>query len=591
MKYWMVGLFLIFFGTSFSQTDGTDYTYEVIKGTKYILHVAQSGNTLWGLHTTYNVSVEEIVKTNPGIEKGLKEGFQYLIPAGKSEVTVPEHSRLKYHIVAKSETAYGICKKYVITPETMEKYNPEAKAGLKVGQKLIIVLPLSSNEVPAVVPDKVNMDKSLPTVTFSDTLLTYTVKESETFYSISKRFMVPVSTLQEVNGLKSTKIKPGDILKIPLKKENVKQIPVREVEPIKPERKIDQELIFKPKSAYQIAVLLSFDLKNNANKSLQNLATEFYMGVELAIDSLEKLGFKATVNVIDLPADSLGIYKLLVGPSISNADLVFGPLVPASADIVGRWCAKKGIPMVCPSQCNASLLKGNPLIFAAVSSDITQQKVLARYTFENYKSSQIILVNPGNTKDAELYNAFRNHFLELSKKGGNIKLVEAKATDFTTFIRKNGDNVIVYPTRDKGAALKFIDLLHKSVGKSTTANVTVLGTKEWGAFDDINGYYKNKYSITWASSSDLNYTLPEVKTLGYLYRSKYKADLTKAGAHGFDVFYYFCKTILMQELVSSETINAFDLKEVEKGSGKENSACFIVKHVDYQLTRIGVFYE
>lgn len=591
MKYWLLGLFLTVFGTSFSQTEETDYTYEVVKGTKYILHVAQSGNTLWGLHTTYNVSVDEIVKTNPGIEKGLKEGYQYLIPVGKSEVSVPDHSKLQYHLVAKGETAYGICKKYVITPETLEKYNPATKAGLKVGQKLLIVMPLSTNEVPVVIPDKVNQDKPTPTVTFSDTLLNYTVKEGETFYSISKRFMVPVTDLQQVNGLKSTKIKPGDVLKIPLKKETVKQIPIREIVPVKPERKVDQDLIFKPKSNYQIAVLLTFDLKNSSNKLLQNLATEFYMGVELAIDSLQKLGFDATVNVIDIPSDSIGIYKLLSTPAIANADLVFGPLVPASADVVGRWCSKKGIPMVCPSQCNVSLLKNNPLIYASVSSDITQQKVLARYVLENFKTSQIILVNPGTTKDAELYNAFRNHFMALSKKGANIKLIEAKTTDFTTFLRKNGDNVLVFPTRDKGAALKFIDNLHKSVGKSNAMNVTVMGTKEWGSFDDINGYYKNKFNITWASSSDLNYTLPAVKTLGYLYRAKYNADLTKAGAHGFDVFYYFCRTLLMQENVPSEVINSFDLKAVETGSGKENSSCFILKHEDYQINRVGVFYE
>lgn len=591
MRYWMVSLFLIIFGTSFSQTTETDYTYEVVKGTKYILHVAQSGNTLWGLHTTYSVPVDDIVKTNPGIEKGLKEGYQYLIPAGKCEVTVPDHSKMKYHVVAKSETAYGICKKYGITTETFEKYNPEAKAGLKIGQKLIIVMPLNSNEVPAVIPDKVITDKPVPTVTFSDTLLTYTVKDGETFYSISKRFMVPVTTLQEVNGLKSTKIKPGDVLKIPLKKETVKQIPIREIEPIKPERKVDQDLIFKAKSTYQIAVLLTFDLKNNANKPLQQLATEFYMGVELAVDSLEKLGFKATVNVIDLPFDSLGIYKLLNTPAVSNADLVFGPLVPASADIVGRWCSLKGIPMICPSQCNSSLLKGNPLIYASVSSDITQQKVLARYVLENYKTSQIILVNPGNTKDAELYNAFRNHFMTLSKKGANVKLIEAKASDFTTYLRKNGDNVVIFPTRDKGAALKLIDNLHKSVGKFASTNVTVMGTKEWGSFDDINGFYKNKYGITWASSSDLNYTLEPVKSLLYLYRKKYNADLTKAGAHGFDVFYYFCRTLLMQEEVSSEVINSFNMKPVEKGSGQENNSCYILKHEDYQINRVGIFYE
>jgi hypothetical protein len=402
--------------------------------------------------------------------------------------------------------------------------------------------------------------------------------------------MVPVNTLQEVNGLKSTKIKPGDVLKIPLKKENVKQVPIREVKPLKEDKKIDQELIFKSKESYQVVALLSFDLDKNSNKALQNLATEFYMGLQLAADSLDQLGLKANVKVIDLPIDSAGIYKILASADLKNADLVFGPLVPQSADIVGRWCGKNRIPMICPSQCNTSLLKNNPFVTAAVSTDITQQKVLARYVVENYKNAQIILVNPG-PKDKELYDAFRTHFIQVSKQGANIKLVEAKTTDFTTFIRKGGENVIVYPTTDRGSVMKFVDQLHKVIGKSTNTVVTVMGTKEWGNFDDVNGYYKNKYNFTWASSSDLNYTLEPTKQLGMLYRKKYNADLGKAGAHGFDIFYYFCSTFLMGNQPKEQVINAFEIKQVESGSGKENKSCFILKHVDYQISRMGIFYE
>lgn len=590
MKYWLtvLGIFAIF---SFSaQVNPLDLTYEYANGNRYIVHTAQAGNTLWGLHTTYDVPVDDIVKANPGIEKGLKEGFRYMIPAGKAEAGIPNGSQMRLHHVVKGETLFGIAKKYNTTTENLQKYNPELSAGLKVGQQLKIVSLAGNGPVAPVVKEPETKPLTTPSITFSDTLLNYTVKESETLYSVSKRFMVPVNTLQEVNGLKSTKIKPGDVLKIPLKKENVKQVPIREVKPLKEDKKIDQELIFKSKESYQVVALLSFDLDKNSNKALQNLATEFYMGLQLAADSLDQLGLKANVKVIDLPIDSAGIYKILASADLKNADLVFGPLVPQSADIVGRWCGKNRIPMICPSQCNTSLLKNNPFVTAAVSTDITQQKVLARYVVENYKNAQIILVNPG-PKDKELYDAFRTHFIQVSKQGANIKLVEAKTTDFTTFIRKGGENVIVYPTTDRGSVMKFVDQLHKVIGKSTNTVVTVMGTKEWGNFDDVNGYYKNKYNFTWASSSDLNYTLEPTKQLGMLYRKKYNADLGKAGAHGFDIFYYFCSTFLMGNQPKEQVINAFEIKQVESGSGKENKSCFILKHVDYQISRMGIFYE
>uniref|UniRef100_UPI00262B76D0 hypothetical protein n=1 Tax=Fluviicola sp. TaxID=1917219 RepID=UPI00262B76D0 len=255
------------------------------------------------------------------------------------------------------------------------------------------------------------------------------------------------------------------------------------------------------------------------------------------------------------------------------------------------WCGKQKIRMVCPSACNSSLLKNNPYIYASVTSDMTQQEILAKYTIEKYKTAQIILINPGIAKDQELFDAYRKRFIELSKKNGNMKLIEAKLSDYSTFIRKSGESVVVLPTRDKGTVLSFINSLHKSVGKLQNADVTVMGVKEWGGFDDIAGYYKTKYKITWASSSDLNYSLPDTQTLLRLYRKKYRADMNKAGAHGFDVVYYFTRTLLMKEEVPSEVVNAFDPKVAVAGGGYENQSCFILKHEDYELIRVGVFYE
>lgn len=581
---------LFFFKGVFAQVDSKDWVYEYSNGKKYAVHIAQAGNTLWGIHTTYNVPVDDIVAANPGIEKGVKEGYRYLIPLGGADMKVLSGTIVREHTVEKGETAFSIAKKYNCSVDDLLKYNPGIDKGLKLGQVLKVIIAPTNETTPPKQADKPVV--SAPAVTFTDTVLVYEVKASETLYTISKRFMVPVTDLQKFNNLKSTNIKAGDIIRVPLKKENVKPVPVREVQPKEEIRKVDQDLIFKSKSKYNIAVLLSFGLNDKSgNTALKNLATEFYMGVELAADSLEKLGFDATIKIIDIPLDSVGIMKILNTSEMKGMDLIFGPLVPQSADIVGRWCGQQKIRMVCPSACNSSLLKNNPYIYASVTTDMTQQEVLAKYTIDKYKTAQIILINPGNSKDQELFDAYRKRFIQLSKKNGNVKLIEAKLSDFTTFIRKSGESVIVFPSRDKGNVLNFINTLHKAVGKSPNADVTVFGLKEWGGFDDIAGYYKTKYKITWASSSDLNYSLPETQALLRLYRTKYRADMNKAGAHGFDVVYYFTKTLLMKEEVSNEVINAFDLKAVESGGGYENQSCFILKHEDYELIRVGVFYE
>lgn len=589
MKNSLIALFVFLVSTLWAQTDSKDWVYEYNGGEKYIVHVAQAGNTLWGLHQTYGVPVNEITASNPGIEKGLKEGFRYLIPKGTADIKVPNGTLVRDHEVVKGETAFSIAKKYNSSVDALLNNNPGIDKGLKIGQVLKVIITPEVSAAP--IKDKETPKVTTPAITFTDSILVYEVKDKETLYTISKRFMVPVSDLQSFNSLKTSNIKTGDVLRIPLKKESVKQVEVREVKPIKVDRKVDHELIFKPKEKYTIAVLLSFGLNDRSNSALKNLATEFYMGVELAIDSLERKGFSANVKVIDIPLDSLGIMRVLNGAEMKNMDLIFAPLVPQSADIVGRWCKTQKIRMVCPSACNSALLKDNPYVYSSIATEMTQLEILAKYTVDQFKSAQIVLVNPGNSKDKELYDAYRKKFIELSKQSSNLKLIEATSSDFTTFVRKSGETVLVYPSRDKGSVLTFINNLHKAVGKSNAADVTVLGVKEWGGFDDIGGYYKSRYHISWATSNDLNYSLDDSKTLLRLFRSKYRSDMSKVSAHGFDVFYYFTSTLLMQEKVATEVINAFNMREVAPGSGFENKSSFILKHEDYELNRVGIFNE
>jgi hypothetical protein len=399
--------------------------------------------------------------------------------------------------------------------------------------------------------------------------------------------MVPVNDLMKFNNLKSSAIKQGDVLKIPLKKERVKQVEIRDVvKHVEPPLVVDKELIFKPKDKYNIAVLLTFGLDDLAsNSALQQLATNYYMGVELAIDSLERKGLDAPIRVVDVPLDSVGLMKILNTDQMKGMDLIFAPLLPKNADIVGRWCKQQKIRMVCASACNSTLLKGNPYIYASVTTDMTHMENLATYTIQDYSTSQIILVKPTSSKDIDLYDAYRNQFVALSKSKGNIKLIEATPANFTTFIRKEGESVLVYPSRDKIAVLDFMNNVHKSANKGNSSVITVFGTKEWGNFDDLKGYYKSKYNVTWATTNDLNYSDADAQILLRQFRRKYRVDMDKVSAHGFDVVNYFVSTLLMQEKVEKEVVNAFHLKEIAPGGGYENKTSIILKHENFQLIR------
>jgi LysM repeat protein len=592
MRNWILVGFIFFACNVFAQPEKAQK--EIVGGKNHYVHIVQAGNTLWGIYKLYNVPVEEIIKANPGSEKGLNEGQKLLIPVPL--VTVQ-------HEVENKETLFGISKKYGVTVESITAANPGIENGVKTGQKLSItgvereVAALATksdviieNEMPIASADTLQPKTNTVKVSFSDTVINHVVLDHETLYSISKRFMVPTEELQKFNMLKSSKIKPGDTLKIPVKKEKIEVVKIRQVDPVEL-RKVDSTLLFPKRMKYKVAILLPFYLdKGEANGNseyISTLATEFYMGAKIAIDSLEKLGMNADVFVFDSKNDSTTVKKILAKPEFKGMDLVFGPLFPDNVDVVARWCKANNARMICPTIANPSLLKDNPFIYNAVPSDATLLKGLAEYTLKKNARDQVVLIKSPSEKDRIMYESFRNTFLTAPFSGTRPKLIEATLENYSSFMKKGVKMILVFPTNEKLQAVKFMNSLNTTAQKFEAENIFIYGTKDWMNMDDVKPHFRNKFNFHFASPNDLNYKYSQTESLHRKYRSMYNSDMTKMAVQGFDVLFYFCSEFLMDKKSKDVVMNAFDMIQLGAGNGYENTNSFIIEQEEFELINVG----
>src|SRR5690625_3741636 len=113
---------------------------EEIKGDKtYKIHIVEAGNTLYGLHKKYNVTIEEIINANPAVVDGLKIGQKLYIPFDKEkEEHIKSKQDTKVHKVKRKETLYGISRQYECTVEELIQLNPGVEDGLKTGQEILV---------------------------------------------------------------------------------------------------------------------------------------------------------------------------------------------------------------------------------------------------------------------------------------------------------------------------------------------------------------------------------------------------------------------------------------------------------------------
>ena len=111
-----------------------------INGKEYYLHTVEKGQTLFSISKTYNVDVRDIYEANPELENTLSSGQKIYIPTHRihSIQFGSESNNLHKHQVAKGETLYGLAKKYNISIEAIRAANTGLEDGLIEGMEIII---------------------------------------------------------------------------------------------------------------------------------------------------------------------------------------------------------------------------------------------------------------------------------------------------------------------------------------------------------------------------------------------------------------------------------------------------------------------
>lgn len=567
-----------------------------VNGVMCYLHTVESGNTLWGLQQMYGVKVEDIMKSNPELNEGLSVGQIIVIPIPNYVKPLPETSKYK---VKSGETLYGLSRKFNTTVDELIQINPELAGGLKKGQVIQVpgkfeddVEPIKDliSEQPVLTPnpfvtEPVDANEQPVEVSFSDSTIRHSVMENETMYSIAKRFMVSIETLMKVNDLSSTRVKKDQILIIPVKSERITKVPIKSVPNLFAEENTEP-IIFESKVRYKIAVLIPLHLDYGAgySKYVSGIATQYYMGTTIALDSLKKMGLKADVHFFDSKNDSATIVALINSSEFNNVDLVIGPFFASTQRIVAEYCKKKQIRMVCPVASDTELLEKNKLVYASVPSNITMMKGMAQYVLKTHSHDNIILVKPDNAADLALYEAFRKSFNESPLVGSNRpSMKEATIEGMSAFIGTKTKNVIIMPSTTRKTAMQFMNSLNKSSFRARPDQIYVFGTKEWVDFEDINNLYKNKFNFHFPSPNFIDYYSEEMIELNRAYRRQYSTDLSRMAVQAYDVTMFYCANFFLGMKKPNLMMNNFNMTQVSAMDGFENSNVYIIEQEEYEL--------
>lgn len=167
------------------------------------------GDTLWGIARKNNVSLADLLKANPNLDKSgrLSIGQEIMIPGGSSdsisvdikpfgESILSSTGDGTSYIVLKGDTLSGIARKHGVRLSELLKSNGMSMSSIiRPGQSLTI--PQGSGSLSILrTPSEQILPKTVP-----DGATTHTVKKGENLSRIASIYGVTISQIMEWNGL------------------------------------------------------------------------------------------------------------------------------------------------------------------------------------------------------------------------------------------------------------------------------------------------------------------------------------------------------------------------------------------------------
>ncbi|HRI78431.1 MAG TPA: LysM peptidoglycan-binding domain-containing protein [Cyclobacteriaceae bacterium] len=194
---------IILFTLGSALADSDSLRMETINGKPYVVHQVGEKETLYSLSRRYGATVAGILEQNPNADAGIEVGQILKIPytAKVKSVSPVQTADGIVHKVAAKETLFSIARQYNVSVDDIKTWNNLKENTLSLGQELVI------------------KKKTATVVTQSTTVQptgarTHTVAAKETLFSIAKQYGMSIQQLKEWNGLQTDEVKLGQILSV-----------------------------------------------------------------------------------------------------------------------------------------------------------------------------------------------------------------------------------------------------------------------------------------------------------------------------------------------------------------------------------------
>lgn len=325
---------------------------------------------------------------------------------------------------------------------------------------------------------------------------------------------------------------------------------------------------------------------------------EFYEGIQLAIDSLQKEKLNLDIHIYDTRS-SKKLETILASDEMKDMDLFLGYVNVNEAFQLARAAALMEIPFVNINLPNDAGIKQNPHYIILNPTLGTHVGAIYRYLQKNHALSTITYFRKKGAADDRLKSYFTDAEKTTASVPLKIKYITLEDSVTTEQLKKlldsNKNNICVAGSLDMNFGLMLarqLSVLSKSY-KST-----LLGMPTWDQVDFSKPAYRG-IEIVYSSSAYIQPDNKLAQQVQHHFKTKYFSRTSDITFSGFETLYYFShlladsnedfpelfnrkKTTLFGEV----DIHAVNNKQTGEPDYYENKKLFFIKKLDGQVKQV-----
>lgn len=498
-------------------------------------HKVISKETLYSIGRKYGLTVDELIKANPGLTPQINIGQIIKIP--KKKISKP-------YIIHTTQTRIKtkkLARLYQIPEYQIYEFNPGLGKRIDEGTEVKIPVGRYAIIVPIEPEDNIDYQK---------------IEE--------KTADVPLLIDNECAGTPHTDRLFKIALMIPFELQEADSLD-------KEQFMITNQTFFKPFRFIQ-----------------------FYEGALLAIDSMVNQGMNIQVLVYDVDKQLAKTAKVLKDPELKTVDMIIGPFYTNSFNQVALFAGNFNIPVVNPLTYRDEVVTDYKSVIKVNPTIRSQEPLITNYIHDFERESKVFLISQTSYLDADIVTSLKNNIIntipdkikvsnsELIKLSYDVAmrdtlyttdstpppfvfenmevypeiLLETTTFDSTTIlnnlIKINYSIDSLHPFLENASPIRnnfvvlygtqksfILDVLNKLNETRDTFNVSLLGIPTWERISNLSNIKMNNLKLSYFSSSYTDYNDENIQDFVYTFRNSFGTEPERYAFTGFDVTYYF----------------------------------------------------